>query len=113
MIRLPISWVEWAARHRLVSRPRFLCRQVSEAPLDDDLDSGLIYSEVRGGYPKWAHLQCPRCGDHIQLQTASGSDWMISIDWLNRPTIHPSVWERDNCGAHFFVRRGMLIWCGD
>jgi hypothetical protein len=111
MIRIPLSWVEWAARRRIFKRPAFLCREVEEAPLDEELASGLIYSEVRSGHAKWAHLRCPRCGDHIQLQTAVGSDWTISRDWLNRPTIHPSIWETDSCGVHFFVRRGQLIWC--
>jgi Family of unknown function (DUF6527) len=110
MIRIPISWLEWAARHKLWSRPHFLCREVAEAPFDE-MARGLIYDEVRGGHRKWAHLVCPRCGEHIQLQTAMGSDWIITRDWLHRPTVHPSIWETEGCGAHFFIHRGQLIWC--
>ncbi len=114
MIRVPISWLEWAARRRLFGRPHFLCVEVEEGPEGEEMEPGLVYSEVRGGHAKWAHLICPRCGEHIQLQTAAGrSNWALRRDWLNQPTIHPSVWERDSCGAHFFVRKGRLIWCAD
>ncbi|WP_373856266.1 DUF6527 family protein [Acidiphilium multivorum] len=56
-------------------------------------------------------MLCPRCSEHIQLQTAAGSNWKITCDWLHRPTVQPSIWETEGCGAHFFVRKGRLIWC--
>jgi hypothetical protein len=114
MIRIPLRWVVWAARHRIIHRPDFLCVGVSEAPIDEEMAPGMVYNEVRGGHAKWAHLLCPRCKDHIQIQTARGkSNWVLRDDWLNRPTIHPSVWETNACGAHFFVRQGRVVWCGD
>jgi Family of unknown function (DUF6527) len=114
MIRIPLSWVEWAARKRLFKRPHFLSVLVSEGPLAEEMAFDLVYSEMRGGFSKWAHLVCPRCGDHIQLQTAgTRTSWSLKRDWLNRPTIQPSIWEKDSCGAHFFVRQGRLIWCKD
>jgi hypothetical protein len=111
-VRLPLSWIEWAARHGIWQRPHFLCVEVAEEPLDEEMTPSFVYSEVRGGFPKWAHLVCPRCGDHIQLQTAQArSSWSLARDWLHRPTISPSVWEKNSCGAHFFVRKGRVVWC--
>lgn len=110
-IRLPLAWLEWAARHKLWRRPDYLTLEVSETPLDEEMAGDLIYDEVRGGHRKWAHMVCPRCGEHIQVQTAARSKWLLHVDWLRRPTIHPSIWETDGCGAHFFVRKGARLWC--
>lgn len=107
--RLPLSWVEWLGARRVLQRPHFLACQVPEAP--EMLAPGMLYHEVRDGHPKWAHLACPRCGEHIQLQTAQARQrWTLRIDWLNRPTVSPSIWETQSCGAHFFVRNGQLVW---
>jgi len=92
-------------RLRVLRRPDFLVQTVSEQPFED---------EMRGGHRKWIHLRCPKCGEAIQLEAAGQRhSWTISTDWLRRPTISPSIWETERCGAHFFVRRGRIIGCGD
>lgn len=112
MIRLPVPWVEWLAQIHLFRRPHLLTVVVDEAPFDDEMTDGYLYHEVRGGYSKWAHLVCPRCGDHLQLElTGRVALWSLNVDRLNRPTLAPSVWEKNACGAHFFIRRGNLDWC--
>jgi len=114
VIKLPLKWVEWLAQHRLIRRPRLLCIEVAEAPIESELVPSFLYQEVRGDFPKWAHFVCPRCKSHIQVPiTASTNNWRLSVDWLRRPTLHPSIWETESCGAHFFVRRGDLVWCGE
>jgi hypothetical protein len=113
-IRLPLGWVEWLCQKGMVKRPHYLCIEVAEPPLDANIAPNMLYREVRKSYPKWAHLMCPRCGDHIQLPiAASPRNWTVSVDWLNRPTVRPSIWETASCRAHFFVRRGELEWCAD
>lgn len=110
-LRLPIAWVEWLASHGVTRRPHYLACEVAEVP--ESLAANMLYHEVRGGYPKWAHLVCPKCGEHIQLQTAQArTRWAVHIDWLNRPTVAPSIWETQSCGAHFFIRKGALVWAG-
>jgi hypothetical protein len=111
MIKAPIAWLEWLNRVGIWKRPVFLAIDVPEAPEEDVLRPDLIVREVRGGYPKWAHLKCPRCGEHIQLQLAGQNRWKMKIDWLRRPTIRPSVWQTGSCGAHFLIRRGAIDWC--
>lgn len=111
-MRLPISIVEWAARRGFLVRPQYLCIDVTEGPLEEELEPGLVYREVRGGHPKWAHLQCPRCADHIQVPIGGSSrSWRLSIDWLRRPTFAPSLWEQGKCTAHFFIHDGQVQWC--
>lgn len=113
MIKLPITWLEWFAQVGLFSRPHFLAVDVDESPDDAGLVSGVIFREVRGGYEKWLHLKCPRCGEHIQIPLAGNERWKVKIDWLRRPTIHPSIWQTGSCQAHFFVRAGGIDWCPD
>jgi hypothetical protein len=60
---------------------------------------------------KWTHLLCPKCGDHIELPLAGRERWSVKTDFLRRPTLAPSVWEKATCGAHFFVRKGKVLWC--
>ena len=109
---LPLSWVERAARYGILRRPRLLCVDVHEGPLHAELQSTFLYREIRGGYAKWAHFLCPRCGDHIQVPISkSPESWRITVNWLRRPTLSPSIWETQSCGAHFFIRAGNLVWC--
>ena len=110
MLRLPIKLSEWLFRLPGLTRPHLLSLTVPEAPGQDVLGKPLVFVEVRDGFQKWAHLSCPRCGDHIQLQLAGKDRWKLQTDWLSRPTIYPSIWERSSCGAHFFVTRGDLRW---
>jgi hypothetical protein len=111
MISLPPLVLNWLVSWGWVRRPDFLCEVVDEPP--DTLAPGVVFHEVRNGHPKWVHLQCPRCKDHIQLQLAGGKHWSLKRDWLGRPTILPSIWETQSCQAHFFVRAGHIIWCPD
>ncbi|WP_354267071.1 DUF6527 family protein [Bradyrhizobium sp. I1.7.5] len=111
MIRLPLSWVQFLIDIGLLRRPHFLVKDVPEPP--DEFSEGFVFREVRGGYQKWLHLKCPRCGEHIQIQLAGARRWTISIDWLNRPTVAPSIWQTGSCRAHFFIRKGVIVWCRD
>ncbi|WP_428841303.1 DUF6527 family protein [Bradyrhizobium barranii] len=36
------------------------------------------------------------------------------IDRLtDRPTVAPSIWQTGSCRAHFFIRKGVIVWCRD
>ena len=94
-----------------MDKPRFLADRISESPDEGQLDPTLVFSEVRDGYPKWAHLCCPKCNEHIQLPLAGKQRWKLKIDILRRPTLSPSIWETRGCGAHFFIRKGEVVWC--
>jgi len=108
---LPLFLIELVFRLPFLSRPAFLVDVVSECPAREELRAGMVLVEMRDGYLKWAHLECPKCGDHIQLPLAGKDQWTIKVDFLSRPTLAPSIWERTTCGAHFFLTRGRLDWC--
>jgi hypothetical protein len=111
MRSLPLRLIELVFRLPFLSRPAFLADSASERPSREQLHSGMVLVEMRDGYSKWAHLQCPKCGDHIQLPLAGNDRWSIKVDLLRRPTLAPSIWEQTTCGAHFFVTKGKLVWC--
>lgn len=58
-------------------------------------------------------MRCPcGCGQPIELPLLAEVKprWNIRVDQKNRPTLSPSVWLRDGCRSHFFVRNGRIVW---
>jgi hypothetical protein len=110
MRTLALASAEWVFRLPWMRRPKWLAAATDCRPSGDALRPDLVILEIRNGYRKWAHFRCPRCGDHIELPMAGREKWTINVDWLQRPTIFPSVWERATCGAHFFIRGGEPRW---
>lgn len=109
MVQIPLSWIELLGRYGIWTRPLLLTSVVPEAPDDAELSDGLLFLEVRGGHRKWVYLRCPQCGERIQIPVAGLNGWKITVDWLRRPTLRPSIWQRGGCGAHFFVTRGRIV----
>jgi hypothetical protein len=111
MLCLPLSLVQYLFRLPFLHRPRFVAKAAPESPVSEELHTNEMIVEIRDGHLKWAHLLCPKCGDHIELPLAGGERWSIKVDLLRRPTLAPSIWEKATCGAHFFVRKGEVFWC--
>ena len=111
MMALPLAVAECVFRLPWMQRPTYLAAVNQHRPQADELGCGVVILEVRDGHQKWAHLVCPRCGDHIELPLAGRGKWAVRVDGLRRPTFTPSIWERASCRAHFFVRRGEIHWC--
>lgn len=57
---------------------------------------------------------CP-CGCKERLELALIPEvkphWKLHMNHLNYPTLHPSVWRKTGCGAHFWVKEGEIVWC--
>jgi hypothetical protein len=100
----------------LVERPDFHYRSVTDHPSTDSIVPGVIYVLGGPGYQKWAYFRCPAKADEIiQLSLMPGHRprWEVRTDWLNRPTIHPSLRQLEGSYAHFWVKRGRIEWCPD
>jgi Family of unknown function (DUF6527) len=108
---LPLSLVEHLFRLPFLQRPRFLAKAAPESPEREELQPSLMIVEIRDGHLKWAHLLCPKCGDHLELPLAGKEQWSLKVDLLCRPTLTPSIWEKARCGAHFFLQKGAVLWC--
>jgi len=59
-------------------------------------------------------MRCPcGCGRIIELLVIPEANprWSLSVDPAGRPTLQPSVWLRDGCRSHFWMRNGRVEWC--
>jgi uncharacterized protein DUF6527 len=59
-------------------------------------------------------LRCPcGCGQRLEMMVLEGVNprWDVTLDARGRPTLHPSVWLRQGCRSHFWVRKGKIVWC--
>ena len=59
-------------------------------------------------------LRCPcGCGDGLEMMLLVGVKprWDVTLDGKGRVSLHPSVWRRDGCRSHFWVRAGKIVWC--
>ncbi|WP_081085089.1 DUF6527 family protein [Burkholderia territorii] len=58
-------------------------------------------------------MRCPcGCGQPIELALIPEATprWKYQVDSNNAPTLTPSVWLREGCRSHFFLRRGRVDW---
>jgi Family of unknown function (DUF6527) len=37
--------------------------------------------------------------------------WDVAVDTQGHVSLHPSVWLREGCRSHFWVKSGRIIWC--
>ncbi|WP_368045174.1 DUF6527 family protein [Paracoccus sp. SCSIO 75233] len=59
-------------------------------------------------------MACPGgCGNIMRLPLVSNRrpHWSVNRDWLGRPSLSPSVHQRNACRAHFWIRKGAVTWC--
>ncbi|MGB9498699.1 MAG: DUF6527 family protein [Dissulfuribacterales bacterium] len=98
----------------IVRTPDLTVKNVPDHPLRDNINEANIF--VVGGrtYQKWAYLRCPcGCNEIIMLSLAKTRkpNWSVRMDFLNRPTIYPSIWQTSGCRSHFWVQEGAVNWC--
>ena len=58
-------------------------------------------------------MRCPcGCGQKVELALMPEAQprWILRVGPDRSPTLEPSVWLRDGCRSHYFVRRGKVQW---
>ncbi|MFZ5526660.1 MAG: DUF6527 family protein [Pseudomonadota bacterium] len=58
-------------------------------------------------------MRCPcGCGQPVELPLIREARprWSLQVDQDGHPTLAPSIWRREGCRAHYFVRRGKVVW---
>lgn len=62
----------------------------------------------------WAvAFRCPcGCGRRLELLLIEEAtpNWSISIGKGGKPSLHPSIWLKEGCKSHFWLRDGKVIW---
>lgn len=59
-------------------------------------------------------LKCPcGCGDTLELMLLPQVQphWSLTIDSKGLPTLYPSIWRKDKCRSHFWIKHGKVYWC--
>ena len=63
----------------------------------------------------WAvGLRCPcGCGQRLEMMALREVKprWDVAVDRHGYVSLHPSIWLREGCKSHFWVRAGKIIWC--
>lgn len=81
-----------------------------DEPVDD-----IVYVVGRS-IPLYAAMRCPcGCGETLRMNLRSEAkpSWRWYIGEAGAATLSPSVWKRDGCRSHFFIRDGRIIWAID
>ena len=105
-----------AATIGIIHRAELVGVLVADHPLPEAMEAGKIYIVGGSGYQKWAVFRCPKHEEEIvqlSLMQNRRPRWTITMDFLDRPTIHPSVRQLDGAYAHFWVKSGCVDWFAD
>ena len=109
--------IVWLLVHlRLIDAPAFVATRRRHRPTPDTLAADQMVVVRVGRMQKWTCFRCPGgCGETINLSMSPMHEprWIISLDWLSRPTVVPSIWQTNECGCHFRIQRGRVEWCLD
>jgi Family of unknown function (DUF6527) len=92
-------------------RRKFRISLAKELP--DNVKKYTLYA-IGEDSPWLAALQCPcGCGDVIQLSLLEDESprWSLRREKDGTATLSPSHWRRKGCRSHFFLKRGVILWC--
>jgi hypothetical protein len=99
---------------RIIPTQNFSTKFATSHPSNEDVKKGQIWIVRDGKLMKWSRLRCPcGCGEVILLSLSSSRSpkWKMSLDWLRRPSLSPSIRRIDGCKSHFWIRSGRVDWC--
>jgi hypothetical protein len=101
--------------HRLIDRfhsfPVYRVEHVGDRP--DVLAGGVLYVVGHGEHAWEAAMRCPKgCGRTLSLNLLSSEHpcWKLEEHPDGTATLSPSIWRKQGCGCHFFLRRGRIQW---
>lgn len=88
-------------------------QKVEELP--ERLDSRFVYIVGEGDHRWFAAMLCPcSCGETVYMNLTPDSKplWELTEHDDRTVSLHPSIWRTKGCRSHFFLRRGVVVWCG-
>ena len=100
----------------LIERPDFRVERVPDHPELSSLQPHVLYVVGDRSFQKWALLKCPcGCGEPIMLSLSQKRrpKWAVVTDWLDRPSVAPSIWQTAGCYSHFWIKQGRIRWTKD
>ncbi len=114
-LKTAAGWTLELARHPVSALTRTRGHRVAYVEeLPEKIKPRVLYVLSEQGLHLQASMACPEgCGTVINLNLLPDDHpmWRLAVDSSGAPTLHPSVWRREGCGAHFFLRGGRIVWC--
>lgn len=105
---------KYASRLAHFFKPRRKLVIIESDSLPSDLPRKDIVLAREGGEDWCVGMRCP-CGCERVIELLvfpeAKPSWRVSVDSKGHPTLHPSVWLKDGCKSHFWLRDGIVIWC--
>lgn len=82
--------------------------------LPDSLDATKIYVVGESSHQWFVAMLCPcGCGETLHMSLMEGSPrWTLTEQSDRTATLNPSVARIKGCHSHFFLKRGLIEWCG-
>ncbi|HHB8032613.1 TPA: DUF6527 family protein [Klebsiella pneumoniae] len=84
---------------------------------DDSLPEKMPLRSIilaRDGDEDWCiGFKCPcGCDRTIELLVIDEASprWSYCLDNNRLPTLHPSIWLKDGCKSHFWIKKGRVFW---
>jgi hypothetical protein len=104
------SWLV-ALWQRVFGDDLYRGRRADDAP--DVLEERMVYLVGDDTYLWSAVMRCP-CGCKQRLEMnllpMAKPAWKLSEGKKGEITLHPSIWLKTGCKAHFFLRGGKIQW---
>lgn len=81
-----------------------------------EYENGAIHGSGDPAFVVAVWFVCPcGCKDNTRLPVNGhkndiGAGWSLSVDDQKRVTLSPSIHAKNSCGAHYFIRSGMVEW---
>ncbi len=100
------AWSRYGIRRQLII-------SYSDTPPSNIKNRNIYLAQEDG--ENWAvAFRCPcGCGDRLELQLVPelSPNWRLTIEGKKYPTLYPSVWRKNGCKSHFWVKCGHIHWC--
>lgn len=99
---------------RLVGRKTWTLQTTFVDDVPDDPARRRVYLVGENGRLWFVVLRCPcECGETVQLNLLPTVQprWSATEEDDGTLTVHPSVWRTKGCRSHFWIRRGLIVWC--
>ena len=84
--------------------------------LPDNLSQRTVYLLGSIDAPWCLAMMCPcGCKEVIQLSLLEDDSprWTFSLNSKGLISVTPSIWRVRGCKSHFFVKKGMILFCVD
>lgn len=86
---------------------------IYQPSLPEKLDKKKVYLIGKQESPWLAVMACPcNCNAtlHMNLRKSQRPCWTVNIDKNGAVSFSPSLWKKDGCKCHFFLKNGLIKW---